>query len=150
MMWRRARASDDEAIVRMSVSLYEEDPGSRSIARKDVECTLETFRREPGRGCCVVLEREGVVVGYAFLVAFWSNEYGGEICTIDELFVDTSQRGRGLATDLILALAQKSDLFMTSAVALALEVTPNNARARSLYERLGFSAKNILMRKTLA
>jgi len=150
--WRRARAGDHDAIVGMCLALYAEDPGTQPVSAEQIRRTLSTMEREPTRGLAAVLEVDGQVAGYALLASFWSNELGGEICTIDELYVDRPWRGRGHATGLITALRDGGgELWGKRPVALELEITPANARARALYERLGFRAKrNTTMRLALA
>jgi GNAT superfamily N-acetyltransferase len=139
VQWRAARSSDDDAIVAMYQALYAEDPGPETLAR---------FGAFPERGRAVVLVSDGRTVGYAFLIPFWSNELGGEICVIDELYVQAAWRGQGHATTLITSLSAASDLWPGIPVALELEITPTNAKARALYERLGFAVKrNTTMRR---
>jgi GNAT superfamily N-acetyltransferase len=65
-----------------------------------VRRTLAKLRKEPNRGRAVVCDMDGRAVGYALLISFWSNELGGEVCTIDEVFVAPEYRGRGLDTTL--------------------------------------------------
>ncbi len=124
-MWREARSSDDEAIVALCVALYEEDPAGDPVPREHHERTLAKLREEPVRGRAYALDVEGVVRGYALVIGYWSNELGGEIRTVDELYVAPGYRSRGWASALIDALG-------AGAVALELEVTPDNARARAL------------------
>ena len=81
--------------------------------------------------------------------AFWSNELGGEVCTIDELYVDPEHRGRGHATRLLEELSARSAPGLEGMVALALEVTPDNARARRFYERIGFRGANVALQLRL-
>src|SRR5712692_9312679 len=146
-MWRLATASDDEAIVAMCVALNAEDPGPNPVQSQHVRRTLAKLREEPNRGRAVVCDFEGRTVGYALLISFWSNELGGEVCNIDELFVAPPYRGRGLATALFGSLAEGNpSLWPTKPAALALEVSLQNERARALYERLGFQGKNLAMR----
>jgi ribosomal protein S18 acetylase RimI-like enzyme len=83
------------------------------------------------------------------LVSCWSNELGGEVCVLDELYVEPAQRGQGYATRLIDDLAAGALPWATNAVALALEVTPDNDHARRWYERLDFSARNLAMCRRL-
>jgi GNAT superfamily N-acetyltransferase len=78
------------------------------------------------------------------LIAFWSNELGGEVCDVDELFVTREQRGRGHGRSLFAAITN-AGLWPSPVVALALGVTPANARARRLYEQLGFAAAGVSM-----
>ncbi len=145
-MWRVAQLEDEASIVEMCLALYAEDPGE-PITEAQVRRTLDTLRHEPTRGRVLVAARGGDVVGYALLVSFWSNENGGEICTIDELYVRAAFRGEGLSTKLFKELADARELWPVRPVALELEVTPSNARARAFYERLGFSARNATLRR---
>ncbi|HXS17016.1 MAG TPA: GNAT family N-acetyltransferase [Polyangiaceae bacterium] len=149
--WRRAEASDSESIVAMCLELYAEDPGVRPVDAADVRRTLETLSAEPARGSAVVLDADGHCAGYALLVSFWSNELGGEICVIDELYVEPAARGNGHATELLRALSSGVGPVQRRVVALELESTPSNQRARSLYLRVGFKAKrNTTLRLVLA
>lgn len=145
-MWRAARADEDDLVVAMCLALNQEDPGE-PVSETQVRRTLAAFRAEPIRGRAVVASVDGSVVGYALLVSFWSNEYGGEICAIDELYVVPSQRNRGISTSLFAAITDDPSLFGRRPVALELEVTPDNTRARALYDRLGFRANNQILRR---
>lgn len=136
--WRALRERDLDAVVALGVALYVEDPGTRPIAARDVRRTLRALQAAPVRGRCVVAVVDGVIVGYALLCGFWSNELGGEVCTIDELYVAPAARSRGLGTLLVEGLAARTWPWFRRAVALELEVTPDNDRARRLYRRLGF------------
>jgi GNAT superfamily N-acetyltransferase len=94
----------------------------------------------------VVLEVDGKVAGYALLIAYWSNELGGEVCVIDELYVEPAHRGSRHATRFLEALAARREAWVENAVALILETTPDNERARRLYERVGFRGRNLSLR----
>ena len=146
--WRRVGVDDDDAIVAMSLALYAEDPSPAHVSAAQVRATIERFRREPGRGLAAVLDIDGVRAGYALLVSYWSNELGGEVCIIDELYVAPAWRSRGYATRLIDAVVRGAAPWQGRPVALELEVSPKNAAASRLYERLGFRAKrNTTMRR---
>jgi ribosomal protein S18 acetylase RimI-like enzyme len=149
-MWRIAAASDDEAIVSMCMELNAEDPGPDPVRPEQVRRTLATLREQPYRGRAVVCLIDDRIVGYALLISFWSNELGGEVCTIDELFVARAYRGSALATTLFERLANVGQtLWLTKPAALALEVTPQNERAIALYRRLGFCGENLALRRPL-
>jgi len=133
--WRAADPGDSRVIVEMSLALYTEDPGLVTVSAAQVAETLAVFQREPWRGLAVVLEVAGVIQGYALLVPFYSNEVGGTVCEVDELFVTPPSRGHGLGSALFSALDEGR---FGSFAAIALGVTPDNDRAKRLYERLGF------------
>lgn len=138
--WRLAAEQDFDLIVKMNECLNIEDPSeitpfNRSMMRR----TLEEILVNPLRGAVAVLELAGQCCGYCLLISYWSNEFGGEVCAIDELYVEPRFRGRGLATQLIQTLASGASLIWPrQAVMLQVEVYRTNPRARALYERLGF------------
>lgn len=142
--WRLARGSDDDDVVAMSLMLHAEDPGTVQVDGGSIRRTLETFRREPHRGRAVVAEVERRCVGYAFLVPFWSNELGGSVCEVDELYVQAAFRSRGIGRGLFVAIETRA-VWEDAAVAIALGVTDSNTRARSLYERIGFRAAGTVL-----
>lgn len=147
-MWRPATENDDDELVEMCLGLYQEDPGPLAGDAPHMRETLATLRREPWRGRAVVLDVGQRVIGYALLIAFWSNELGGEVCEIDELYVARDFRGRGHGAALFEAI-ERGEVWPERAVALALGITPGNTRARRLYGRLGFAAVGVSMVKKL-
>jgi GNAT superfamily N-acetyltransferase len=101
--------------------------------------TLAEFMANPIRGAVAVLEIGHGLCGYALLVSFWSNELGGEICALDELYVAPAYRGRGLATQFIQRLAEgNSSIWPRRTAMITVEAYRTNPRAKALYERLGF------------
>ena len=148
--WRAAQESEDEAIVSMCLALFAEDPGSYPVDAAQIRRTLAALRREPLRGTAVVLDIDGRIAGYALLISFWSNEVGGELCTVDELFIAATDRNRGHASRLLDDLARGEGPWRRPSVALALEVISANQRAWRLYERLGFVGGNRTMRRPAA
>jgi GNAT superfamily N-acetyltransferase len=145
-MWRPATAGDDEVLVEMCLGLHQEDPGPLALDAPPMRETLVTLRREPWRGRAVVLEVDERVVGYALLIAFWSNELGGEVCHVDELYVARDSRGRGHGAALFEAI-EGGGIWPAPAVAVSLGTTPGNARARRLYDRVGFTDVGVSMVK---
>jgi GNAT superfamily N-acetyltransferase len=148
-MWRPAKPDEDDLLVEMCLALNREDPGE-PVTAQQIRLTLSALRAAPVRGRAVVAEVEGQVVGYALLISFWSNEYGGELCTIDELYVSSPRRGGGIATGLFEAIVTDRSVWPHEPAALQLEVTPKNARARAFYERLGFHSRNQLLRRRVS
>jgi GNAT superfamily N-acetyltransferase len=140
-MWRPSRPEDDLFIERFFAAFYEEDPAPRPVPSDHLRRTLRELREQPARGLALVLEVDGQPQGYALLCSYWSNELGGEICTIDELYVAPPARGHRLGTALLESLVRGDGPWPGRPVALELEVSPQNHRARALYERLGFAGR---------
>lgn len=147
MTWRALSEDEDEQVIDSMLALYEEDPASSPMTRAKALGTLRRLRAEPLRGVAIGAAGDGGLCGYALLCSFWSNELGGEVCSIDELFVAPAARGQGRASELVQGLCARRWPWFRDAVAIELEVTPANGGARSLYERLGFRPyENALMR----
>jgi len=136
-MWRPPTPSEDDRVVELYLALYREDPGTVAPEPSRARRTLALLRADPARGRCLVLDLGGRIEGYALLIPYWSNELGGVICAIDELYVAPAARGRGRATEL-LGLVARGALGGEVPVALELEVSRSNSRGRALYLRAGF------------
>jgi GNAT superfamily N-acetyltransferase len=137
IQYRPAARGDHPTLAEFMRQLYEEDPAERPVPEEHFRRTLRELEEHPERGTILVMQKDQQIVGYAVLINFWSNECGGNILTIDELYVTQPMRGQGHGADFVRHVIQTK---WNDFVALSLEVTPTNARARRLYERLGFSS----------
>ena len=77
----------------MCLALNVEDPGPSPVPAANTRQTLHVLRTQPQRGRAVVLELAGHLCGYALLISFLSNELGGEVCAIDEIYVEPDVTG---------------------------------------------------------
>lgn len=129
----------------MMHELSHEDPSTELITDKKISLTIRELSNNPNRGRIVIFEECKAAIGYAVLISYWSNEYGGDVLHIDELYVKPDYRGRGIATRFIKQILGSKH----GAVAFQLEVTPTNTRAENYYRKLGFrKSKNLhLIRK---
>jgi len=126
--------------------LYGEDPSTKRITDKKISQTIRELRCNPNKGKIVVFAKENVIIGYSILIFYWSNEYGGDVLHIDELYVKPEHRGYGVATQFFRKLLRSEH----GAVALQLEVTPSNKRALNYYKRLGFKkTRNLHLIRTI-
>jgi ribosomal protein S18 acetylase RimI-like enzyme len=125
-------------VIAMMRALFDEDPPSSPVDPTRFPATVETLLAEPSRGTILVIEERAVTRGYAILIPYWSNEFGGTIVYVDELFVMPEARNRGIAHQLFEFLSRTKPF---GAIALALEVSPANERAQRLYTSIGFSTR---------
>lgn len=128
------RAAPD--VLRMMHALYDGGGADAQAEKERFPATIDRLLAEPWRGRIVLFLQQDSVCGYAILIPYWSNEFGGVLLFVDELFVEATKRGQGVA-QAFFAFLEATRPY--DAVALALEVAPANKRARALYERLGFS-----------
>ncbi|WP_147104617.1 N-acetyltransferase [Tateyamaria sp. syn59] len=79
-------------------------------------------------------------IGYIVVTFGWSIEFGGMDGFVDELFIRPGVRGRGIATEVLLALPRA--LGEAGVKALHLEVSHENSVAQRLYARAGFKLRD--------
>jgi ribosomal protein S18 acetylase RimI-like enzyme len=126
-------------VLAMMDALYGEDPPAASeVDRSRFPATIRTLIAEPHRGRVVLFLDGSTVRGYALLIPIWSNEFGGTVILIDELFVKPEGRRKGVGRS-FLRFVRDSRPF--DAVAAVLEVSPTNDGARRLYESVGFGRR---------
>lgn len=133
--YERMLPYEQDAVRAMIRRFYESDPNMGSITDEKIERTFTELATHPEKGAVYVLRRAGEIVGYSILVTFWSNEAGGTILDIDELFVEEQERGKGIATNFINYVIENR---VADCVAVELGVIAGNERAQKLYERIGF------------
>jgi ribosomal protein S18 acetylase RimI-like enzyme len=91
-------------------------------------------------GCVYLIGPKVAPVGYVIVTFTWSVEFGGLISMIDEFFIRENIRGRGMGSDVLISLPRT--LADAGVTAIHLEVGKTNSRALSLYESLGFVARD--------
>ena len=75
------------------------------------------------------------VVGYGLLSFTYSNEAGGMVVWLEEIYIREAYRGKGLGNEYLHFV---SDTYREKAAWLRLEIAPQNDRAKRLYERHGY------------
>lgn len=134
-------------VVEMMRSLYMEDGAAHPVNHSIFPAAVEHLVSHPSAGQIVLIRSGNQLRGYALLIPYWSNEFGGILLFVDELFVSSAYRNHGIGRRFFLYLEQKRPF---DAVALALEVGPDNRSARRLYESLGFvQRRNATLTHTL-
>ncbi len=127
--------------------LYSDGATEHPVNPEHIERTLLAFETKPYLGEIIMFweeedakNTEKNIVGYASLSNFWSNEWGGNVLHIDEIFVEELHRGKGI-TKLFFKWLDENYKQKNLAQAYALEVSPKNPNAQKLYEKLGFVKK---------
>jgi len=94
-------------------------------------------------GCAYLIGPPRAPIGYIVVTFGWSIEFGGLDAVIDELFVRPGVRGRGIASEALVALPRA--LAGAGLRAIHLEIGRDNAAALNLYRRAGFAPREKLM-----
>lgn len=97
-------------------------------------------------GCAYLIGPPRAPIGYIVVTFGWSIEFGGLDAVIDELFVRPGVRGRGIASEALVALPRA--LAGAGLRAIHLSIERDNAAALKLYRRAGFAPRENLMMMT--
>ena len=128
--------SDLPDLQQMILALYREDPPGQKMSRQKIRCTTQELSSHPDKGTITIIHVGETAVGYTIVVYYWSNEYGGNIASIDEFYVKPSWRGKGIGTSFL-------EYFVSGNAGklkgIQVEVTPVNEKALIYYSRNGFS-----------
>jgi ribosomal protein S18 acetylase RimI-like enzyme len=120
----------------MVFALYKEDRGVNPITDEKISNTVTKLAKNPNKGVIMIFEENDVIIGYSILIPYWSNEYGGDIMHIDEIYVKGEHRRRGAATRFFDYVSRE---FKGKVVALQLEVSPSRSELIDFYRKRGFS-----------
>ena len=134
-IFRNFNESDRRELEKMILALYSEDDYGEPMSVEKIDKTIAEMKHSHEKGNITIFENEHGVVGYAIIVFFWSNELGGNVAEIDELYVKSEWRNKGIGTKFLDYLGNRK---MFKMVGLQLEVTPTNERALDYYNRYGF------------
>jgi ribosomal-protein-alanine N-acetyltransferase len=121
---RRASVDDLDALVALEHATFPSDAWSRTLMREELT--------GPHRYYLVAVSPEGVIVGYAGLLA---PQDAGE-ADIQTIAVAEAARRRGLGRQLVQTLLDEAR--RRGATEVLLEVRADNPNAQRLYRELGF------------
>ena len=132
---------EHEVVASMIKDLYKSLQAPESYMNdQKIHATFSHLSTQPENLTLEVFEQDKKIIGYALLFSFWSNEYGGMILNVDELYLKPEYRSSGISTLYFSKLAGQSDKY----AGMTLEVLPENERAHALYKRIGFAEKQTL------
>lgn len=92
------------------------------------------------QGCAYLIGPPRAPIGYIVITFGWSVEFGGLDAIIDELYIRPGVRGRGIASEALIALPRA--LAAGGLRAVHLDVAKDNAKALKLYSRAGFALRD--------
>jgi ribosomal protein S18 acetylase RimI-like enzyme len=87
-------------------------------------------------GCVYLIGPPRSPIGYILITLTWSVQFGGLDGSVDELYIRPGVRGRGIASEALVALPRA--LAGGGLRTIHLEVDKDNAAALKLYRRAGF------------
>lgn len=134
-MIRKITNADREIYLQLATEFYESDAVLHNIPAEHISGTFEEMTTSDRYAEGYFFEVDHSIAGYALLAKTYSQEAGGEVLWIEEIYIRPEFRSRGLGREFFQYLEDnKSDRVKR----IRLEVEEDNALAVSLYERLGY------------
>lgn len=133
-MIRPITSQDKEIFLELTRHFYHSDAVLHPIPEEYHQKTFAELVRTDVYALGYLLEYAGKPAGYALLAKTFSQEAGGYVLWLDELYVLPDYRSKGLGREFFQFL---EDTFPETA-RIRLEVEAENIRAIALYEKMGF------------
>ena len=133
MVIRKLTAADREAYVAMAKDFYASPAVLENIPEENITRSFEEFTGGTPFGDAFIFEENGEVMGYGVLAYTYSQEAGGKVVWLEEIYICPRHRGRGLGSEFIDFVIEK-----IPAKRYRLETEPENEAAARLYIRKGF------------
>lgn len=130
--------TEDAGKLLPMVAAYHAHEGIESTEETRMEGIAPLLEGSPHGAIWLIGPRKSPV-GYIAITFGWSIEMGGLDGFVDEFFIRESVRGRGMGSEVMVALL--GELAKGGLKGLHLEVGPGNERARRIYKRLGFRTR---------
>ncbi len=127
------RRGDKDAVIKMMREFYTSAAVATNGSEKIFAANVANCTGGSDFVDGFIFETGGRIVGYGIVAKSYSTEFGGECVWIEDIFVESGSRGRGLGSEFIRYVAEKY-----SGKILRLEAEGDNSAALSLYKRFGF------------
>lgn len=140
-MIRKIEEKDYQIYMEMTKAFYESAAVVHNIPEEHREETWKELLRSKDYVEAYILESEGDVAGYGLIAKTFSQEAGGKVVWVEELYVKEAYRSKGLGKEFFAFL---DNMFQQKVRRLRLEVEPENNRAKKLYGSIGYEVLDYL------
>ncbi len=134
-MIREITKADRNTYLLFAQSFYSLGAVAHPIPRNHFVTTFDHLMESDTYAKGYIIEHLDKPVGYALTAKTFSQEAGGFVIWIEELFILPAYRGKGLATEFFSFIKRNVE---PNIARIRLEVTEDNMNAIHLYERQGF------------
>ena len=134
-MIRPIETADRRDYLEMCREFYSGDAVLHPVPEGYFKRTFDMLMESDVYASAYLMEEDGQKAGYALLAKSWSQEAGGPVIWIEELYIRPQFQGRGYGTAFFRFLERE---LGGQVARLRLEYEPDNLRGAALYRRLGF------------
>lgn len=135
-MIRPLTKNDKEMYKILAKEFYTSEAVLHPIPDSHIESTFQEMMHSDRYAVGYALEQDGIMVGYALLAKTFSQEAGGMVLWLEELYVREQYRGCGLGREFFAFLEEMRGSEITR---IRLEVEEENKKAVELYQKMGFN-----------
>ena len=133
LMFRKITEKDREFYIEAAKSFYSSDAVDHQIPESFITRTFDELIKSDRYADAYIIEQDGQKAGYALLAKTFSQEAGGLVVWLEELFILPEFRSCGLGGEFLRFLKEN-----IPSARLRLELCPSNQRACDVYMRHGF------------
>ena len=134
-MIREIKAQDKDIFVQMAKEFYKSEAVISEIPTQNILNTFDEVNSNSPYAKAYIIEHDGDTAGYALIGITYSNEAGGLVVWVEEIFIKENYRGLGLGSEFLSYVEQE---FGDKAKRFRLEISHDNDSAQRLYERKGY------------
>lgn len=134
-MVREIRKEDYQLYMDLSREFYDSEAVLHTIPESYREATWKEMMRSPEFVRGYILEKDGAPAGYGLTSRTFSQEAGGKVVWLEELYIRPEYRCHGLGKEFFRYVDEK---IAPEVKRLRLEIEPENLRAKKLYLSLGY------------
>ena len=132
---RRLKQQDREIYVSMAEKFYSTDAVAKKVDSKHFYLAFDEIMKRDTYASAYILEYGDKVAGYVLLAKTYSQEAGGIVIWVEEIFVEENFRGKGIARAFFEFLLETKEPDVKR---IRLEVEKENEGAVRLYKSIGF------------
>ena len=135
IIFRDFKESDRADFLKMCREFYSGDAVDHAIPEEYMQVTFDEILRQGPYLRGIIFERDGKPAGYGQLSFTFSNEVGGFVVLIEEIYVLPEFQGEGIGNAYLECLKKE---YGGKAKRFRLEVCSGNSGAIRLYSKKGF------------
>lgn len=134
-MIRPMQAGDREAFLELAHTFYHSDAVLHPIPDAHLEKSFDLMTQGSPYMEGYMVEANGECAGYAIVSLTYSNEAGGIVVWLEELYISPAFQGKGLGGEFFDYIERQ---YAGRAARIRLEAARGNAGAIRLYQRRGY------------
>lgn len=132
-MIRKIEPKDKTEYIKMAKDFYSSPAVLSPVPESHFKATFDEIMKGPAYTEAFIFESNSEIAGYGLIARTYSQEAGGIVIWIEEIYVKEEFRNKGLGSEFIEYVKEN-----IPAKRYRLETEPDNHKAQELYKRHGF------------